>query len=460
VLSALLVFTAAQANAAAVVREPYLQQVSASAATVAFRTDAACAARIHYGQGALTQQANGAASGTRHAVELRDLSPGTEYQYQLEACGTRLGPVRKFRTAPRPGTRSVHFAAVGDFGTGGADERAMAAEVLRQRPELLITLGDNAYNSGTEAEFQTRFFEPMAAALAEVPLFASLGNHEYVTAAGQPYLDNLYLPSNNPHRSERYYSFDWGHTHFVTLDSSCAMGYATLAECTVAEQKAWLEKDLAESSAPWTVVFFHHPPYSSGEHGSTALMQKEFVPLFEKHGVDLVLTGHDHNYERTHSLKGGQVVPANTPGSVVYLVVGNGGANLKAVAATKPAWSANRNTQSKGYLEVKVHEGRLEGRLIDLAGQTQDSFVLEKTLPPPPVEPPGAPSDGEPSIPGDTSTLEPGAPTSSEDREAGGERKPTAAGCSAPGFGPLGGSTLLALCGLGLLRWRSLRKRG
>ncbi len=157
--------------------------------------------------------------------------------------------------------------------------------------ELLLALGDNAYESGTEQEFQDRMFTPMAALLRQVPLFPSLGNHEYVTNQGQPYLDNFYLPANNPAGTERYYSFDWGPVHFVALDSNCAIGLASPDRCTLAAQKSWVAQDLAATRQPWKVVFFHHPPWSSGEHGSQLTMRREFGPLFEQYGVDLVLTG-------------------------------------------------------------------------------------------------------------------------------------------------------------------------
>ena len=124
-----------------------------------------------------------------------------------------------------------------------------------------------------------------------MPLFPTPGNHEYVTNQGQPYLDNFYLPANNPEGTERYYSFDWGPVHFVSLDSNCAIGLASPDRCTLAAQKSWVAQDLAATQRPWKVAFFHHPPWSSGEHGSQLTMRREFGPLFEQYGVDLVLTG-------------------------------------------------------------------------------------------------------------------------------------------------------------------------
>jgi acid phosphatase type 7 len=388
-LAAALTLTAGAAHAAALTRAPYLQRVGPDTAMVAFRLDANCAAEVRYGtQGSTDQLARSADSGRIHAVTLTGLAPGAEYTYVVDACGSRTAP-KRFRTAPVPGTRSVHFAAVGDFGTGGSQQKAVFASMLTRRPELLVALGDNAYSSGTEAEIQNNLFVPMAAVLSEVPFFPVAGNHEYVTNQAQPYLDNFYLPDDSS-GTERYYSFDWGHVHFVGLDSNCAIGLASKDRCTLAAQKAWLEKDLAASQADWKVVYFHHPPWSSGSHGSQLLMRREFAPLFERYGVDLVLTGHDHNYERSHSMAGDSVAASGKRG-IPYLVVGGGGASLRTFPSSKPSWSAVRNNTDYGFLDVEVVEGTLSAKLVTPSGTVVDSFTLTKELAPrePPQTPPG-----------------------------------------------------------------------
>ncbi|XXF75903.1 metallophosphoesterase [Myxococcaceae bacterium GXIMD 01537] len=379
-LLAALTFACA-AQAASLTRAPYLQRVGPDTATVAFRLDSNCQAEVRYGTGGATSSvARSTDTGRAHAVVLSGLTPGAEYTYQVEACGT-LAPARRFSTAPPVGTRRVHFAAVGDMGTSGTQQRAVARSVAAAQPELYVTLGDNAYNDGTEAEFQNNFFAPMADLLAEVPMFASPGNHEYVTNQGQPYLDNLYLPTNNPAGSERYYSFDWGHVHFVSIDSNCAIGLASSERCKPADMKAWVEQDLASSQQPWKVVFFHHPPWSSGEHGSQLKVRRDYAPIFEKTGVDLVLTGHDHEYERSKPMKGDAEAPAGTAG-IPYLVVGSGGATLRAWAGGQPSWSAVRNNSDYGFLDVVVEEGTLTARMLSPTGKVFDSFTLTKQLAP------------------------------------------------------------------------------
>jgi acid phosphatase type 7 len=362
-------------------RQPYLQSVKQTSAIVAFRTSGTCTPTVRYGEGnSLTSSVSAGVSGTRHAVKLSGLSAGRTYGYVVEACGSRTG-WRTFQTSTLSSATKVRFTAMGDFGTGGSAQRkVMAVMNLPQwRTELLLALGDNAYPDGTDAEFQAHLFTPMAALLREVPMFATPGNHEYVTNQAQPYLDNMYLPANNPQGSERYYSFDWGPVHFLSLDSNCAVGLASSDRCTLAAQKAWAESDLAANTRPWVVVFFHHPSWSSGEHGSQLTMRRQFGPLFEKYGVDLVLTGHDHNYERSKAMFGDAVASGSQRG-IPYLVVGSGGATLRSFPSSQPAWTALRDNQSYGFLDVTVDGGTLTARLITSNNTVRDTLTLRKTL--------------------------------------------------------------------------------
>ncbi|KFE63158.1 metallophosphoesterase [Hyalangium minutum] len=384
-LACLLTLSAGSAQAASLTRAPYLQRVGQDTALIAFRLDESCTPEVHYGiQGAVDQVARTGQGGRIHAIELKGLKPGTEYTYEVDACGTRI-PRKHFRTAPVEGTRHVHFVTVGDFGTGGTREKNVAASMRAQQPELFIALGDNAYEAGTEDEIQNNLFKPLADLISEVPFFPVAGNHEYVTNQAQPYLDNLYLPTS-PSGGERYYSFDWGFVHFVALDSNCAVGLASNDRCTLAAQRAWLEQDLAQSRAPWKIVYMHHPPWSSGDHGSQLTVRREFGPLFEQYGVDLVLTGHDHNYERSKPMIGDRVATGSEKG-ITYLVVGGGGANLREFSTEKQDWSVLRNNTVHGFLDVDVKEGTLSAKLMTPEGSVVDSFTLTKQLPP---EPPKA----------------------------------------------------------------------
>ena len=379
-LAALLTLGATAASAATLTRKPYLQQVTTGSALVAFGLDTACAtAQVKYGPegGALNALAKSADTGTRHAIPLSGLEPARRYSYVVEACGATT-TARTFSTASQPGSETLHFAALGDMGTGGSDQADVAQAMLAVRPELWVTMGDNAYDSGTESEFQNRFFAPMAALIAEVPTFASPGNHEYSTPNAMPYVNNFFLPTNNPARTERYYSFDWGPVHFVSLDSQCGLGYTSTPDCSPAAQTRWLEEDLATTSQQWKVAFFHHAPWSSGDHGSYTALRTTWGPLLEKYGVDLVLVGHDHNYERSKPMVGSGVAGAGQRG-VTYVVVGSGGASLRPFNSTAPSWSAYRNATDYGFLDVKVDKGTLRAEQRTPAGKVVDTFTLTKT---------------------------------------------------------------------------------
>ncbi|OJH39506.1 purple acid phosphatase family protein [Cystobacter ferrugineus] len=400
--------TASGANAAKLTRDPYLQRVGPDTAMVAFRLDTACAATVRYGTHGSTDQTVTAPAQTRQAVVLDGLEPGTEYTYVVDACGSRTSPVT-FSTAPVPGTRSVHFTTVGDFGSNNQDQRDVSRAMLGRKPQFFLALGDNAYEMGTEAEFQHNLFEPMAPLLAQVPFFAVPGNHEYETNQGQPYFDNLYLPTSQG-GGEYYYSFDWGHVHFVAIDSNCAIGLSSADRCTFEAQKKWVEQDLAASTAPWKIAFFHHPPWSSGDHGSQLKMRREFAPLFEKYGVDLVLTGHDHNYERTHPMRGNEVAPSGAT-NPVYLVVGSGGAKLRELSIeSKPSWSVLRNNSDHGYLDVRVEGGTLTAQMLTPSGKVMDSFTLTKDLPPEPAPPTQQPAPTPGTTPPAPAPSTPGQP--------------------------------------------------
>jgi len=382
-LAGLLAF-AGVSEAARLTRTPYLQSVTTTSALVAFRTDTDCVPRVRFGLGTDTSRlATASTTGRLHVVKLEGLRAGTEHSYAVEACGATTQPLR-FTTATPPGSGRVRFAAMGDFGTGATSEVSVGRSILSRKPHFFLSLGDGAYDNGTDAEHQTKLFQPLAPLLAEVPIYATPGNHEYLTDKAQPYVNNFYLPANNPAGTERYYSFDWGPAHIISLDSSCmlALGVAK-GRCDQAAQRAWLTSDLASTRQPWKIVFFHHPPYSSAaEHGSEVKLREMYAPVFEQYGVDMVLTGHDHTYERTHPMKGNTAAS----GGVTYLVVGTGSAT-KAFVPAQPGWSAMRSNRSVGYLDVTIEDGSLTGQMVTPAGAVLDTFRLTKALPARPEQP-------------------------------------------------------------------------
>jgi hypothetical protein len=215
---------------------------------------------------------------------------------------------------PQPLSK-VRFVAMGDYGRSGPAEQQVAELVTALHPDYVITTGDNNYPAGSAStidenigQYFSELIHPYlgnyASSASENRFFPALGNHDWVTSGAQPYLDYFTLPGN-----ERYYDIVRGDVHFFAVDSDEHEPDGISAS---SKQAAWLKDGLARSSSAFNVVAMHHPPFSSGPHGSTLDMQWPYGEW----GADLVLAGHDHCYERL-SIAG-----------LTYVVSGLGGASI------------------------------------------------------------------------------------------------------------------------------------
>ena len=309
-------------EAQTLVRGPYLQSGTASSVIIKWRTDEATDSVVHYGLApdSLTLSATNSTSTTEHAVQLTGLSADVQYFYSVGTSSVTLagGDSDHFVvTAPLPGTaKPTRIWVIGDSGTADRNARAVRDAFLNftgsRDPDLWIMLGDNAYNDGTDVEYQAAVFDTYPQVLARTVLWPTLGNHDGFTADSTtesgPYYDIFSLPRNGEaggvaSGTEAYYSFDYGNMHFICLDSDETDRSADGAMMT------WLAADLAANDKEWVIAFWHHPPYSKGNHDSDGedqaiSMRENAVPLLERYGVDLVLTGHSHSYERSYLIDG------------------------------------------------------------------------------------------------------------------------------------------------------------
>lgn len=254
------------------------------------------------------------------------------------------------------------FAAVGDTGTGGRQAAAVATRMARDygaSPYGLIThLGDICYYGDIEERFADVFLRPYAPLLAAgVRVELAIGNHD-----GEVHLSDARLAAVETElrllgTPARYYRTTHGPVDFFYLDS----GRSGLLGPDGATQIDWLDDALATSRSQWKIVCMHHPPYSSGVHGSTLDTHRALVPALERHGVDLVLSGHDHHYERTLPING-----------VTYVISG-GGAKLR--PTSRSAFTAVA-TSALQYLHVEVAGDRLVGRCVQPDGDLVDTFTL------------------------------------------------------------------------------------
>jgi hypothetical protein len=367
--------SAGQANPT-LVRGPFLAEATTTSITIAWSTDVKGTGEVEYGldlaYGSLAVEGGSTKS---HAVVITGLSPGTIYRYLVRTSEKVLFSGGSFEATRPASDPHLRFVAFGDSGSGSADQLAVAARALAAAPDLVIHTGDVIYDRGEAEHFDPFYFEPYAALLEQVPFYTCLGNHDVLTSNGQPYLEAFHLPHNNPQGTERYYSFDAANVHFIALDSNQSVAAGT-------PMHDWLVSDLA-GAADWKIVFFHHPPFSSAMHAPDGpALRAAYEPLFAAGGVDLVLNGHDHVYERTYPLLQSVITNKDqepnylNPAGTIYVVTGGGGKSLYARTQTS-AFTAR--------FESVFHLVRVEVSGLDLTltairsdGVEIDSMTLSK----------------------------------------------------------------------------------
>ena len=420
-----------------VTRGPYLQRVAPTSAVVRWRTAGPAVGRVSYGSdpARLDGSAEELEARTAHRVVLRDLPAGTRIHYALDrGQGAAAGaPDGSFLTAPAPGSDTpARIWVVGDSGTGDDAARAVRdafRDFTADRPaDLWLMLGDNAYPRGTDADYQAAVFDTYPEELRSLPLWPTLGNHDATSADSETgsgvYYDLFTLPGRGeaggvPSGTEAYYSFDYGQIHFVCLNSHDVDRSPGGAMVT------WLRADLAAAreTARWIIAFWHHPPYTKGSHdsdteGRLVEMREWVLPVLEEGGVDLVLTGHSHAYERS-LLIDGHYGPSDTlePGMIldggdgrpqgdgaylkpsagpaahegaVYAVAGSSGRISARGALDHPVMAVS--LRELGSLVLDVDGRRLDGTFLTPLGDGSpaigDTFTLLKGPPPPPVDSP------------------------------------------------------------------------
>ncbi|OFV98388.1 MAG: hypothetical protein A3H28_02515 [Acidobacteria bacterium RIFCSPLOWO2_02_FULL_61_28] len=375
-----------RARAGTLVSHPIVQNVGTDCATIVWGTGEGGSSAVRFTRDrGLTRSAAAVARGFppadtdlpapyyQHKVALTGLDPNTDYSYAVFADGQGLaeGDGLNFRTS---GAGRLSFLAFGDCGSGGAEQKALAERMQQERPSLVLPLGDLAYGRGSFEEFQSRYFGVYREIMKRVPFFPCLGNHEYMTRNGFPYLalHDVPIPSDLPDTDRgRYYSFDWGNVHFVALDSNDPLERAVQGSGPMLE---WLENDLRSTRKFWKIAYFHHPPYAGGAHDDdplSALVRSHVVPILERYDVALVLSGHEHSYQRSYPIRNGAIVRDGE--GTVYVTSGGGGAGLYPVS---PNSRVMFGRSVHHYLQAEVDGSRLALRVMDISGNEIDRLVL------------------------------------------------------------------------------------
>jgi hypothetical protein len=247
---------------------------------------------------------------------------------------------------------SVRFAIIGDTGTGSKQQQQLADLMRKYREvfpfEFVLMMGDNLYGSETPADYKKKFQNVYQRLLDDkVKFYASLGNHD------QP--------------NERFYEyFNMNGKEYYRFSKSNAAFYALNSNYMDKKQLEWLEGELAKDTSEWKIAFFHHPPYSSGDkHGSDNQLRKIVEPIFVKYGVNVVLTGHDHFYERIKPQKG-----------IYYFVSGAGGKLREGDVKESSPLTAKYYDTDMSFMLAEIVKGELHFQVISRTGETVDSGVL------------------------------------------------------------------------------------
>ncbi len=442
-------------------RGPYLQQATPETVVVVWRTDSETVPVLRFGTAAdaLTSTVSGDAitlrvsadvdapaevprlyaesaeeSAKRKSTDEDPSTPANTRQYEAHVTG--LQPATKyfygvydgdallaggdsehfFVTHPPLGsTSNMRLWVVGDSGTGDQNQadvhtamRNYVAETKRPIDHY-VHVGDMAYGKGTDGQFQKNFFAPYDATLRNTVCWPSMGNHEGGTSRGisgtGPYYDAYVCPTaaeagGVASGTEAYYSFDIADVHFICLDSH------DLDRSPDAAMAQWLRADLEQAKAKWLIAFWHHPPYTLGSHDSNKEqqlieMRENFMPILESAGVDLVLTGHSHIYERSMLIDGAYHTPTvaenvvlddgdgNPEGDGAYrkseglhpneghvsVVTGNGGADMSR-RGTMPVM--REIIVEYGSVIVDIDGDTLKGIMLNKDGVTRDLFSIVK----------------------------------------------------------------------------------
>lgn len=422
---------------AQLIRGPYLQAATSNSMVIRWRTDVAASSRVQYGgaANALNQKVEDNTLVTEHEIKLTGLSPKTKYFYSIgSTTGVYQGDDNNyFETTPVSGEPGKYrFGVLGDCGTNSAFQGnvrdQLTAYLGNNYMNALLLLGDNAYSQGTDPEYQSNFFNHYKDNfLKKYPLFPTPGNHDYGNdnpnlqlSHKMPYYDIFTMPVNGESGgvasgNEAYYSYDYGNVHFLSLDSYGKEDQSTRLYDTLGKQVQWIKADLAaHKNKGWVVAYWHHPPFSLGSrNGETETdmikIRENFIRILERNGVDLILCGHSHVYERTRLMQGfydysgafngalhnvsqssgkydgtdnscTYIKNSATNKGTVYVVAGSSGQLGNPSAGFPHKAMYYSNAEQGGSLMLEVEGKRLDVKWIGRDGVIRDKFTIVKDV--------------------------------------------------------------------------------
>ena len=396
-------------------RGPYIQQLGINTAVIRWQSESPVSAKLALFSKMdekLFEHEEGLVKET-HEIKLNNLQPGTRYYYRLYHNEKiyKQGKDYWFETAPKKAVDSqVRIWLLGDPGRSGAAVQLVSSSIQdwlkrNSRAEmsdlnLIISTGDNAYDNGTNKEYQENLFSIFNDYFKNYVFWPVYGNRD---ARGWSFFKIFTLPAQAElggvaSDTERYYSIDYGKLHLIFLDSNDA---AFSADDKMIK---WLRKDLQMTDQKWLIAFMHHPPYTRGKHNSNNPkdsgsrmfnMRKRVIPVLEEAGVDMVISGHSHSYERSYLIDCHYGLTSDfressklQPGPVfiksdkrmshsgtVYTVLGS---SAEAVPGQfdHPAMAVSEATL--GSMIIDVETDHITARFINTDAQEADKFVIKK----------------------------------------------------------------------------------
>lgn len=417
-------------------RGPYLQLGTSNSIIIKWNTDVATDAKVTYGLSPtqLTSQVTDLVSGTKHTIQLTGLLPDTKYYYSIGTSTSVLQGSNEhfFVTAPTIGSvKKSRIWITGDCGTGYVEQtnvlQAYENFIDTNYTDCWLLVGDNAYTTGLDHEYQNNFFQPYMSShlMKQTVIWPAPGNHDYYNTSDldsrtTPYFQNFNIPTAGevggiPSGTESYYSYNYSNIHFISLDSYGTENDQKMYDTTSA-QITWLKQDLAANTQKWTIVYWHHPPYTKGSHNSdteTDLVniRNRVIRILERYKVDMIICGHSHSYERsklmkghyglentfnagTHQLSTSSAKYDGTTNScpyiksssttvndgVVYVVSGSAGK----LSGTTSGWPHNAmyysNNTNAGSMYLEINDNRLDAKFISETGSILDKFTIMKDV--------------------------------------------------------------------------------
>lgn len=372
----------------------------------------------------LDQTATHNGSTTEHIVTINGLSPYTKYYYNVgdgNTYYTTNDGSYFFTTSPNIGTKQpMRFWVIGDFGNGSQAQVDVKTGFLDNYrdvdTDVWFWLGDNAYGDGTDQQYQDKVFAVYPDVFRNTVVWPSPGNHDYGSVDlgnNGPYYDIFSLPKNGEaggvaSGEEGFYSFDYGNVHFLSLNTEYLLWI--ISDNTTFTD--WLEQDLQNTDADFIIAYWHQPPYTKGSHDSDddfsrpQMMRQNVLPILEEYGVDMVLSGHSHGYERSYLINGhygksntwdagtmlidgtngnkndGNAYKKYTQGNntnlgTVYAVVGCSGQKSDGHSLDHPVMYLSTEDYH-GSMVIDVDGLELTARFIDTTGYVLDEFTIIK----------------------------------------------------------------------------------